>query len=326
MSSTRILFFGFRDLVHPCFDEFVEAVNGRYPVSLHDPALPTADQFGDVRIVVDQGGWGSHAMVDAAVAEGVKLWQVIGTGLDHLDVGYILKSGIPLANTPGVFSGIALAEHALFFMLSFAKNFRLSTSNIKSGVFYHPTNDELEGKTLGLVGLGASGRELAKRGAALGMRILAVDTVDIPQSIREECHIEFLGKPEELGKILTEADYISLHTPLTSKTRHLINETTLKLMKPTAVVINVARGELIDERALIDALRSGRIRGAGLDTFAHEPIDLTHPLLQMENVIATPHIAGGTTGTVRRRAKAAAQNVFRVLDGLSPLYQVTSVE
>ena len=263
MSSTRILFFGFRDLVHPCFDEFVEAINGRYPVLLHDPALPTPDQFRDVRIVVDQGGWGSHHMVDAAVAEGVKLWQVIGTGLDHLDVGYILKSGIPLANTPGVFSGIALAEHALLFMLIFAKNLRRSASNIMSGVFYHPTNDELEGKTLSLVGLGASGRELAKRAAAMGMRVLAVDAVDIPRSILEECRIEFLGKPEELGRILPEADYVSLHTPLTSETRHLINENTLKLMKPTVVVINVARGELIEEKALIDALRSGRILEAG---------------------------------------------------------------
>jgi phosphoglycerate dehydrogenase-like enzyme len=326
MSSIRILFFGFQDLVHPCFDDFVDAVDGRYPVSLYDSTLPTAEQFRDVKIVIDQGGWGSHPMVDAAVAAGVRLWQVIGTGLDHLDIGYILKSGLPLANTPGIFSGVGLAEHAVFLMLCFAKNFSLSTKNIMSGVFYHPTNEELEGKTLGLVGLGASGRELAKRASAMGMRILAVDAAEIPQSILEEYGIESVGKPEDLRKLLQEADYLSLHTPLTSKTRHLIDGQALSLMKPSSVIINVARGELIEEAALLEALKSGRIRGAGLDTFAHEPISPSHPLLRLENVIATPHIAGGTTGTIRRRGQAAAQNVFRVMDGKPPLFQITSVE
>jgi phosphoglycerate dehydrogenase-like enzyme len=325
MSST-ILFIGFQDLVHPCYDDFLEAIGGQYTVSLYDPDLPFTDQLRGVRVVVDQGGWGTHAMVDAAVNGGVALWQVIGTGLDHLDVKYILEAGIPLANTPGIFSGIGLAEHALFLMLCFAKNFNLSTNNIRSGVFFHPMNEELEGKTLGLIGLGASGRELAKRAWALGMRIAAVDTVEAPASVLEECHIEFFGGSQDIEKVLQEADYVSLHVPLTSKTRHLINKTTLELMKPTAVLVNVARGDIVEEEALIDALRSGKIRGAGLDTFAHEPLDPAHPLLHMENVVATPHIAGGTRGTLRRRTQAAAQNIFRVDQGLPPLYQVTSVE
>jgi phosphoglycerate dehydrogenase-like enzyme len=320
----KILFIGFRDLVHPCYDDFLDAIKGKYPVSLFDPKLSIPEQFGDVEVVVDQGGWGSHEMVDAAAA--VKLWQVIGTGLDHLDVKYILGKGVPLANTPGVFSGIALAEHALFFMFCFAKNLHLSASNIRSGVFYHPMNEELEGKTLGLVGFGASGRELAKRASALGMRILAVDAAQVPPAVLAEHHVDFFGRPEELDKVLAEADYVSLHAPLTSKTRHLINKRALGLMRPTAVLLNVARGEIVDQPALVEALQAGKIRGAGLDTFAHEPLDPSHPLLQMANVIATPHIAGGTRGTLRRRTAAAAENIFRTAKELPPLYQITTVE
>lgn len=320
----KILFLGFRDLVRPCYEDFLEAIEGKYPVSLYDPKLSIPDQFGDVQVVVDQGGWGTHKMVDAA--DVVKLWQVIGTGLDHLDVKYILSKSVPLANTPGVFSGIALAEHALFFMFCFAKNLHLSMNNIRSGVFYHPMNEELEGRTLGLVGFGASGRELAKRAWALGMRILAVDVVQVPPAVLKEYHIDFFGRPEELGKVLAEADYLSLHTPLTSKTRHLIDEHALATMKPTAVLVNVARGEIVDQKALIEALQANRIRGAGLDTFASEPLDPSHPLLQMGNVVATPHIAGGTRGTLRRRTQAAAENIFRVSKGLPPLYRITAVE
>jgi D-3-phosphoglycerate dehydrogenase len=326
MSSIRVLFIGFRDLVSLCYDDFLEVMDGQCTVSLYDPSRPIADQLHNVKVVVDQGGWGTHAMVDAAKVAGVELWQVIGTGLDHLDVNYILQKGIGLANTPGVFSGIALAEHALFLMLCFAKNLLQSADNVRSGVFFHPINEELQDKTLGLVGFGASARELAKRAWALGMRILAVDAVDVPLPVVNECHVDFLGGPQDLAKVLAESDYVSLHAPLTSKTRHLIDETAFGHMKPTAVLVNVARGGIIDEKALIHALQTGKIRGAGLDTFAHEPLDPSHPLLHMKNVIATPHVAGGTTATLRRRTGAAAQNVFRIAKGLPPLYQVTVVE
>ena len=320
----RILFIGFQDLVHPCYDDFLEAIAGKHEVALYDSKGSIPEQFGGAQVVVDQAGWASHEMVDSA--KSVKLWQVIGTGLDHLDVKYILDKRVPVANTPGAFSGIALAEHALFFMFCFAKNLHLSTSNLRSGVFYHPMNEELGGKTLGLVGFGASGRELAKRAAALGMRVIAVDALPATPEELKEHHIDFFGTPGDIDKLLAEADYVSLHTPLTSRTRHLINRRALSLMKPSAVLINVARGEIVDQAALVDALETGKIRGAGLDTFAHEPLDPSHPLLKMSNVVATPHIAGGTRGTLKRRTKAAAENIFRLEKGLLPLYQITSVE
>jgi D-3-phosphoglycerate dehydrogenase len=237
-----------------------------------------------------------------------------------------LEKGASIANTPGIFSGVALAEHALFLMLCLAKNVDESRKNVRSGIYYHPMNEELAGKTLGLVGFGGSAREVAKRAGGMQMRILAVDAVAIPRAVQEEYHLDFFGTPDDLSKLLKESDFLSIHTPLTSKTHHLINRQSFNLMKPTAILINVARGEIVDEAALIEALQTGQIRAAGVDVFTHEPPDPNHPLLHMENVIATPHIAGMTRGTSHRRGNAAAENVFRVAQGLPPLYQVTSAE
>ena len=322
----KVLFIGFSDLVHPWYDDFLEGIAGKHTVVLYDPNSPMPPQFRDAEVVVDQGGWGTHEMIDTAIASGVKLWQVIGTGLNHIDVKYLLEKGVPIANTPGIFSGVALAEHALFLMLCLAKSVDESRKNVRSGVYYHPMNEELAGKTLGLVGFGGSARELAKRARGMQMRILAVDAVAIPRAVQEEFRLDFFGSPDDLEQLLRESDFLSIHTPLTSKTHHLINRESFKLMKPSAILINVARGEIVDEAALVEALQTRRIRAAGIDVFTHEPPDPTHPLLNMANVIATPHIAGMTRGTSQRRGNAAAENVFRVAQGLPPLYQVTSAE
>jgi phosphoglycerate dehydrogenase-like enzyme len=323
----KVLFLPIPAILHPWYDDFVRALDGRFPVDLYDPERSIDDQLQDVGVVVDHGGSvGTREMLDAACRAEVRLWQVLGTGLDHVDVQAFLDRGMPLANTPGPFSAVALAEHALFMALYFAKNFPQSQRNIRSGVFSGPVNEELCGKTLGLVGLGASGRELATRAAVLGMRIIAVDVVNVPTSVLEACHVSYFGKPEDLGYLLTESDYVSLHVPLTSATRHLIDASALERMKPSAVLINVARGEIADEDALIQALRDHTIRGAGLDTFAHEPLRPDHPFFELANVLVTPHVAGVTTGTSWRRAQAAAENVCRVAEGREPLYLITGVE
>ena len=232
---------------------------------------------------------------------------------------------MPLAHSPSSSAAVPLAEHALSLMLSFAKN--LNTTNAtKANTWYRPISEELEGKTLGLIGLGASGRELAKRAWPMGMRIMAIDIADVPQAIRDELHVEFFADPSQLRRVLIEANYLSLHTPLTSKTRNMIDRQAFELMKPTAVLINVARGALVNEEALVEALTSGRIKGAGLDVYLQEPLDPAHPLLQLDNVIATPHVAGFARGTWRRRNEAAAENITRIVQGLPPLHQVTSVE
>ncbi len=311
--------------LQPWYDDFVAAIGGRYPIELYDPARPLADQFRGAGVVIDHGGFGrDRTFLDAALQAGVKLWQALSNGVDYVDIGYLSENGLPLANTPGPFSGIALAEHALFLMLALAKNYHGSQRYVRSKVFYTPANDELEGKTLGVIGLGASGRELARRAWAMGMRVLAVDVVEIPPAVRQECHVEFFADLDQLDQVLSQSDYVSLHIPLTKATRHLIDRRALGLMKPTAVLINVARGPIVDEAALIEALQAGRIKGAGLDVFEREPLDPEYPLLRMENVIATQHVAGTTTGTSRRRAQACAENVARIAQGLPALYQITS--
>ena len=321
----KVLFLPFPPQLAYWHDGVVTALDERYPIELYDPTQPATDQFRDIDVVVECVGC-TREMVDAAVDAGVKLWQVMAVGLNAWDVSYFLEKGLPFANTPGAFSAVALAEHALSLMLLIAKNYATAQENIRSEIFSLPLNDELAGKTLGLIGLGASGRELAKRAHAMGMRLVAIDVVDVPQAIRDELHVEFFGDPSQLNQVLSEADYLSLHAPLTSQTRHLIDRPALELMKPTAVLINIARGEIVVEAALIEALRTGRIRAAGLDAFAHEPLDAAHPLLQMDNVICTPHIAGVTRETTRRRGQAVAENVDRVARGFTPLHLITSVE
>ena len=321
----KVLYIGMPNLMRPWYDDFLAAVGGQFPVVLYDPDKPAAEQFRDVGVVVALGGAQmTRPMIDTALASGVKLWQIVGTGLDHVDVPYFLEKRMPLANTPGQFSSIALAEHAILLMLCLAKNLHQSFANVRSGVFSLPTTTELAGGTLGLIGLGASGSELARRAWALGMRVLAIDVRQVPQTVLDELHVEFFGGPEQLDHVLANADYLSLHTPLTAQTRHLIGRQALARMKRTACLINVARGEIVDEEALVEALREGRIGGAGLDAFGREPLPPDHPFLHMANVVTTPHIAGGTVETSRRRSQAAAENVRRVARGLSPLYQVTS--
>jgi phosphoglycerate dehydrogenase-like enzyme len=319
----RALFIPQRGNEEPWYSDFVAALDGRAELVtlLHD--APLAPQFEGVRAVVDQGGWATREMIDAGAAAGVELWQVLGTGLDHSEVEYTLAQGIAVANTPGQFSAVALAEHALFLMLCFAKNLRESEANARAGAMYHPMNDELAGCTLGLVGLGASGKELARRAHALGMRVTAVDPVDAPPDVLEAHGVASFAGPERLGELLAEADYVSIHVPLVAATRHLIDADALARMKPGAVLVNVARGGIVDEAALVAALESGRLRGAAVDVVAVEPIDPANPLLHLPNAIVTPHLAGVTRGTSRRRAQACVENIARVAAGLPPLYEVT---
>jgi len=323
----KILFLGSSHNLNPWYSDVIDKAAGRWTIELFDRGGNVESQFQGVEVVVDQGGiQGTRTLIDVAAAHGVKLWQVLGTGLDHTDVAYILGKGIPLANTPGPFSAIALAEHAIFLMLLFAKQYGASQSSIRNRILLEPMNEELAGKTLGLLGFGASGRELARRAKVLGLRIVAMDVAPIPEAVLEEYGIAMFGGPEQLDAVLSQSDYLSLHMPLTSKTRHMISHAALAKMKANAVLINVARGEIVDEAALLQALNSGRLRGAGIDVFSKEPVDPQHPLLQLPNVIATPHVAGVTFGTSRRRAAAVVENLERIANRLPPLYQVTTVE
>jgi D-3-phosphoglycerate dehydrogenase len=310
--------------IEPWLSDFRLAADGRVEMSVYDHKRPAAGQFTSIRVVVDLGGHASRKMIEAGADAGVQLWQVLGTGLDHTEVAFTRSMGIPLANTPGQLSAVPLAEHALLLILCLIKKLHEAERNACAGLMYRPVSDELAGKVLCVVGLGASGRELARRADALGMRVLAVDVTPVTAEESLACGVSEFGSIGSLDSYLSQADFVSLHVPLVESTRHMIDTRRLELMKPSAALINVARGHLVDEEALVGALRSGGIAGAGIDVFGEEPLNPSNPLLDLENAVVTPHMAGATSGTSRRRCNACVENVLRVLRGETPRYLVES--
>lgn len=306
----------------PSLGDFLEAVGGRFSVRVFDRDVPAAEQFSGARAVVDVGGLGSVEMITAAARSGVQLWQVLGVGLDQTHIEEIKTAGMSLAHTPGSVSAIALAETALMLMLALAKRLPAAQENVRAGRLEIPEGEELASRTLGLVGLGASARELARRAKALEMTVVAIDAAPLEPAIWRACGVDSFGPPEDLDDLLTSCEYVSLHVPLMAGTRSLIDGRRLELMGPNSCLINVARGALVDETALVEALSSGAIRGAGLDVTASEPLPRDHPLLGMSNVILTPHVAGSTRESSKRRGQVCAENVQRTLCGQPPEHQV----
>lgn len=307
----------------PSGEDVVEAIGDRHDLHILDYDQSIAPQFDGVDVVIDHGGSaGTREMADAAAGK-VRLWQILGTGFDHFDLEYWRSKSLPVANCPGIFSAVALGECAIMFMLMLARQYPVTQTNLKQGELYRPFGLELDGLNLGIVGFGASGIELARRAAPFGLKISAIDIRDIGGDEVREFGLEFVGKPEDLDSVVATSDFLSLHLHLNDETRHIIDARRLGLMKPTAFLINVARGALVDEAALVEALAEGKIAGAGLDVFGQEPPDLDSVIFSLPNVIATPHISGTTDGTSRKRAGAAAENVDRIAAGLEPLYIIS---
>jgi phosphoglycerate dehydrogenase-like enzyme len=308
------------------YQDFAASLGDQLPHRVYDFERSPEEQFEGIEMVVEAGGsFATPAMIDTAARNGIRFWQIVGTGIDHVDVARFHDRGIQLANLPGLFSSVALAEHAFFGMLFFARLYRNTQRALQLRILCDPVGEELSGKNLSIIGFGASGRELARRASAFGMRILAMDLERPAPETLEGLTCSFAGGMDDLDFLLEEGDYVSLHVPLNSSTRHLIDGEGLSRMKSTAVFINVARSEVVEEEALVEALQRGAIRGAVLDVFAQEPVDPGHPLLRMENVLATPHTAGVTSGTSRRRAAAAVENILRVHNGREPLYVVNGL-
>lgn len=307
----------------PWYQGFAAALGDGFEVVRWAPGRSFASQVQDALAVADEGAPFEPGMVPQAGEAGVKLWQLILEGYEQLDLGLFKTNGIPVANTPGQFSSRALAEHALMLMLCASKGFTRSQQDLKAGVFFRSFGGELDGRTLGLIGTGASGRELARLCQPLGLHVVGINPPGPAADQATRLGIEVLGGPDKLGELLSRADVVSIHVPLTPDTRHMIGPAAFARMKPGAILINVARGQIVDQDALLDALRSQQIAGAGLDVFAVEPLPLDDPLLSMDNVVLTPHVAAATYETSRRRGAAAAQNVDRVAKGEKPLYVVT---
>jgi len=301
--------------------EVIAAIGPRHDLTIYDESKPLAPQFAQVDAVVDLGGsWGTREMLDAAPQ--VRFWQIMGTGMEHFDFDYWSTRPVMISNCPGPMSAIPLAEHAILLMMMVRRDYPQQVRNLADGVMYQPLGLELAGQTLLCIGFGASARELSRRAAAFGMRVIATDIVEVDQGTIQEWGAEEVYPAERLDDLIPQADVISLHLHVTPQTRHTLDARRIGMMKPTAIIVNVARGALVDEEAMIAAVREGRIAGAGTDVATEEPPSPGSALLTTPGIVVTPHTAGVTDGTARRRAAGSAENLDRIAAGLEPLYRV----
>jgi phosphoglycerate dehydrogenase-like enzyme len=323
----RVLMLGTTDMFNwePWGRNTRDAVARAHDISILDPSRSLVDQVGDpaVEIIVDQTLRASPALAEAAAGH-VQLWQLGSVGYDHLDLRSLVRFGIPTANCPGFTSSRALAEEALMLAMMVLRRFPEVEAHVEARLLELPVGLELAGRTLLIVGLGASGREMAKRAVAFGMKVIAIQRRPDPELTRRY-GIRWIGGLDDFDDAIARADVISLHVPLTDETRNMMSAERLRLMKPGSIIVNVSRGGLIDEEALAAEIRGGRIYGAGLDVVLGEPIGPDHPLRGMRTVVMTPHIAGGTDGTSRRRSRFAAINISRVAYGLEPLCRIDTL-
>jgi D-3-phosphoglycerate dehydrogenase len=299
----------------------VDLVGEAHDLAIYDYGRPIPEQFSDREAIIDLGG--EHLtpeMLDAA--PNVKLWQMVTVGYDQVDLSHARSKSIPIAHCPGSTSSIGLAEMAMAFMLMLSKRYLEAQPNLREGEYYSLTPYELHDAVLGLVGFGASGIETARRAKPFGMKIMIVEPRPIPQDVLDEIQPIYVGGPDQLDKLMSESNYVSLHLTLNEHTRGIIDARRIGLMKPSACLINIARGDLVDEAALHQALLDGKIGGIGTDVFAGRSAEASKRMLDHPRYVATPHISGGSTSAFRRRAEVALENVNRVAEGLGPNYRV----
>jgi glyoxylate reductase len=264
--------------------------------------------------------------IDTEVMDASKNLKVISTysvGFEHIDVDAATQRGIYVTYTPGVLTE-ATADFAWTLLMAAARRVIEADKYVRDGrwrIGWSPTlllGEDVWGRTIGIVGLGRIGKAVASRAKGFKMRVLYYDVIRQPEDVEKKLGVEFVP----LETLLKESDFVSIHTPLTKETYHLINEEKLRMMKPTAILINTARGAVVDQKALAKALKEGWIAYAGLDVFEKEPIDMNDPLLELDNVVLAPHIASGTRQARAKMAEVAAKNLVAVLKGEEPLFLV----
>lgn len=231
-----------------------------------------------------------------------------GVGVDAIDVSYAASKGIVVTNTPGVFAH-ELADYAMGYLIMLARQQHVANAMVREGRWPRIRGESLEGKTIGLIGLGSSGQEFARRLAVMGLSILAVEPNPLDAEFLVQTGVRLVTLPE----LLERSDIVSLHAPSTPATAHLIDEAALAKLKDGAWLINIARGALVDETALVAALDSGKVSQAALDVFEQEPLAPGHPLRGRDNVILGSHNGSNTRQAAERTTERAVRNL---LDGL----------
>ena len=259
--------------------------------------------------------------IDAEVMDTGRKLKVISNmavGFNNIDLRAATERGIYVTNTPGILTDTT-ADLAFALIMAAARRVPEADRNVRFGKWIHAwgpkmfIGTDIHGKTLGIVGLGRIGSAIAKRAKGFDMRVIYHD-VDRRQDLEEELGIAY----KTFEEVLSESDFVSLHVPLTKDTFHMIGQKQLSMMKRKAYLVNTSRGPVVDEEALYRALRDRVIAGAALDVFEHEPLDPKSPLLKLDNIVLTPHIASASVETRTKMAVMAATNLVSVLQGKEP--------
>ena len=309
-------------ITRPVPDAVVERLSEHCEVESHlaDAPVPEDDLARTLREHCVEGLLVVGAGVTAKVVNEAAQLRVVanaGVGYDHVDVAACTARRIPVTNTGGVLEETT-ADLAFALLLAAARRVVEGDRFVREEKWKQWTWNLLWGsdvhhQTLGIYGFGAIGRAMARRARGFAMRIYYHSRHRVDPGVERETGAEFIDKET----LLRESDFVSLHVPYTAETRHVIGKAELALMKPSAFFINTARGKVLDEQALVEALESGKLAGAGLDVFEHEPH--VHPsLLKLPNVVLTPHIGSGTAATRLKMANLAAENLLAALQGRRP--------
>ncbi|HZK66185.1 MAG TPA: phosphoglycerate dehydrogenase [Chloroflexota bacterium] len=277
------------------------------------------DRTEDEMIQILRGIDGAVVSIDPftpKVMDGAPQLKVIsrtGVGYDAVDAPAAAERGIAVCITPGA-NNKAVADFAFSLILASARRLLENLTEVPRGGWKRYQGRDLPGSTLGIVGLGSIGKEVAKRASGFDMKILAYDLYQDP-AFAAQYGISYLP----LEQLLAESDFVTLHLLLNGSTRHLINAQRLRLMKPTAYLVNTARGGIVDQEALYQALKERRIAGAALDVFENEPLEADSPLRTLDNAYLTPHVAGWSRNAIHASGLMGAENVIRILRGEKPL-------
>jgi len=302
-------------------DNVIEPLKEKYSIEMNHENRPLDHQMLLAQITDKQG---LLSMLNDNISEEVltcaphlKMIANFGVGYNNIDVRAATARGIMVSNTPGAVTN-ATAELAFALILAVARRVVEGDKMVREGrfKFWAPMTflgREVTGKTLGIVGMGKIGKALAVRGRAFDMRILYYNRKRVPPEEEKNLAAKYV----DLKTLLTEADFVSLNVPLTNETKYLIGKEELSIMKSTAFLINTARGPVVDEKALVEVLRSGKIAGAGLDVYENEPA-LAPGLAELENVVLLPHVGSGTIETRVNIGKLAVDNLMAGLSGNIP--------
>ena len=316
-------------LTDPIPAGFAERLRGMLPAGVSLDVVADASEMEFARgaatadvLVVAHRQIGAHEL---ALAPNVKLVHKLGAGYDNLDTVALHERGVAAAYTPGVNAG-AVAEHTIMLMLAVLK--RLAEAGSATRANRWPDRQlidagigELAGASVGLVGFGATGRAVAERLVGFGVELRYTSAHRADAGVESPLRAGYLP----LGELLGWSSIVSMHVPLTDQTRHLIGAPQLARMRPSSILINTSRGEIVDESALLEALDTGHLAGAGLDVLEHEQSG-GNPFAAQPHVIVTPHIAGASRGAVARGMQIMLTNISRFVQGQPPIYPVPGTE